>query len=293
MKATFPSTLGVRSEAAARFVISRGSRGRFAALHTPHSEGARDDLALAQFEYDARDDIFLITGMPPEELAGKRVLDLGSGYGGRTVAYAEHGAIVVGVEPVQVAVDGARRFAAARNVDAEFVTAIGEHLPFDDASFDLVICFDVLEHVQSPQAVFGEISRVTKSGGAAWLVFPTYLGARSGHLDPVTRIPGLQRIFAPETLAAAANAFASEKLVPRLGPFRRTTVRDSLNGMSRRDAVEIMRQQPFRWRVTSEPIIEPRSRLRFGPAVSAALARLGNRLPELLVGRLVALGERY
>jgi SAM-dependent methyltransferase len=261
-------------------------------LHTPHSDGTRDELSLPQWEYDARDDIFSITRQPASELRGKRVLDLGSGYGGRTAAYAELEAQVVGLEPVEAAIDGALRFAASRHVDAEFVRGFGEQLPFSPDSFDVVISFDVLEHVEDPEAVFAEISRVTRTGGAAWLVFPTYLGARSGHLDPATRIPGLQRIFAPDALAAAADDFATESFIPRTGPFGRRTVRETLNGMSRADALAIMSRQPFRWDVVSEPIIEPRSNLKYGPQVSAALSRLGNRLPELLVGRVIAVGRR-
>lgn len=43
----------------------------------------------------------------------------------------------------------------------------GEELPFDDASFDLVLCTQVLEHVEDPAAVLGEIHRVLRPGGAA------------------------------------------------------------------------------------------------------------------------------
>jgi SAM-dependent methyltransferase len=42
-----------------------------------------------------------------------------------------------------------------------------EKLPFDDASFDLVLCTQVLEHVQDPAAVLSEIHRVLRPGGAA------------------------------------------------------------------------------------------------------------------------------
>jgi len=43
----------------------------------------------------------------------------------------------------------------------------GEELPFDDASFDLVLCTQVLEHVEDPVAVLSEIHRVLRPGGAA------------------------------------------------------------------------------------------------------------------------------
>jgi SAM-dependent methyltransferase len=43
----------------------------------------------------------------------------------------------------------------------------GEELPFDDGSFDLVLCTQVLEHVEDPAAVLSEIHRVLRPQGAA------------------------------------------------------------------------------------------------------------------------------
>jgi SAM-dependent methyltransferase len=45
--------------------------------------------------------------------------------------------------------------------------APAEALPFEDASFDLVLCTQALEHVQEPAAVLAEIHRVVRPGGAA------------------------------------------------------------------------------------------------------------------------------
>jgi SAM-dependent methyltransferase len=42
-----------------------------------------------------------------------------------------------------------------------------EELPFDDGSFDLVLCTQVLEHVQDPRQALAEIRRVLAPGGAA------------------------------------------------------------------------------------------------------------------------------
>lgn len=41
----------------------------------------------------------------------------------------------------------------------------GERLPFDDASFDVVFCNNVLEHLEHPDQVFSEVVRVLKPGG--------------------------------------------------------------------------------------------------------------------------------
>ena len=45
-------------------------------------------------------------------------------------------------------------------------------LPFDTASFDTVLCFEVLEHVPQPFSTFAEIARVLKPGGILLLTTP-------------------------------------------------------------------------------------------------------------------------
>jgi SAM-dependent methyltransferase len=49
--------------------------------------------------------------------------------------------------------------------DAEFVTFDGINLPFEDRSFDLVYCKQVLEHVRHPDPLIREVARVLAPGG--------------------------------------------------------------------------------------------------------------------------------
>ena len=48
----------------------------------------------------------------------------------------------------------------------------GESLPFRDASFDLVLCLDYLEHIDHDDRALAEISRVLKAGGEFIVVTP-------------------------------------------------------------------------------------------------------------------------
>lgn len=48
----------------------------------------------------------------------------------------------------------------------------GSDIPFPSDSFDVVICTEVLEHVNEPQKLLCEISRVLKTGGQLFLTMP-------------------------------------------------------------------------------------------------------------------------
>jgi ubiquinone/menaquinone biosynthesis C-methylase UbiE len=176
-------SLGIRSERLLRAII-RASRGsnRFGPYDTPHQHGGGD--GAAEFEVAAVDDLWrLFSGhASPEDVRGRRVLDLGCGYGGKTMHYASLGATeVVGVEPDAAVVDQCRMIARAWGSPASFVTASAERLPFDAGSFDTVICWDVLEHVAAPGMALSEARRVVAAGGTGLFVLPTYRGARAGH----------------------------------------------------------------------------------------------------------------
>jgi SAM-dependent methyltransferase len=54
----------------------------------------------------------------------------------------------------------------------EFKLAQAEHLPYGDGKFDFVWIFDVLEHVESPEQVLGEVARVLRPGGGFHIVLP-------------------------------------------------------------------------------------------------------------------------
>ena len=49
-----------------------------------------------------------------------------------------------------------------------------EAMPFADASFDTVLCTQVIEHVTEPKAVVAECARVLRPGGAVIISAPQY-----------------------------------------------------------------------------------------------------------------------
>lgn len=146
-------------------------------------------------------------------LAGKRALDLGSLYGGRSVAWAERYQLahVTGVDLSPLYVEAATRFARSRNANANFLLGCGERLPFEAESFEAILSFDVLEHVQSPDLTLRECFRVLKPHGYLCIVFPSYWQPIEHHLSLVTRAPGLQYFFSGSTLVAAYNKILASR----------------------------------------------------------------------------------
>jgi SAM-dependent methyltransferase len=93
---------------------------------------------------------------------GRRVLDAGCGVGYGSAMLAAAGA--AGVVGMDIAADAVAA-AAEANPELEFVAGDVHALPFADASFDLVVCFEVIEHVTEQDAVIAELARVLAPEG--------------------------------------------------------------------------------------------------------------------------------
>jgi SAM-dependent methyltransferase len=95
-------------------------------------------------------------------LKARRVMDLGCGAGDSVDLFR---AVVPDVSWVGVDIEDSPEVAGRTRADAEFVTFDGRSLPFVDASFELVYCKQVLEHVEHPRELLAEVARVLQPGG--------------------------------------------------------------------------------------------------------------------------------
>lgn len=78
-----------------------------------------------------------------------------------------------------------------RHIDG-IQTADLTRLPFEDASFDIIICSHVLEHVPDDAAAFTELFRVLKPGGHALLLVPLAHDGNGTDEDPAISDPAEQ-----------------------------------------------------------------------------------------------------
>jgi ubiquinone/menaquinone biosynthesis C-methylase UbiE len=187
-----------------------------------------------------------------DEFAGKRILDLGCGYGGKAVETALRlpSSLVIGVEPHHKKIAKAREFAERRGArNCQFELCTQDSIPLDTGSIDVIMCHDVLEHVANPEVTLKEMHRVLRRGGTAYIVFPPYNGPSSHHLDFITQMPGLHWFFSADTIMDTVNnMLASEygkrfKTPPQPSPtfsaLAGRRVLPSLNGLGTRTLVQI------------------------------------------------------
>ena len=103
------------------------------------------------------------------ERARGRVLEVAVGTG-RSLPYYRADATITGIElsPAMLAI--ARRRAADLGREVDFREGDAEHLPFEDGSFDTVVCALSLCTIPSPAAAIGEMNRVLVPGGRLLLL---------------------------------------------------------------------------------------------------------------------------
>ncbi len=98
-----------------------------------------------------------------------RVLDLGAGMGGFAVAMQRAGERIIAFDYNFAYCEITRTRAMRYALHLPALVGAGEALPFADASFHVVTCWDVLEHVQNPHALLSEIARVLEPNGIAFM----------------------------------------------------------------------------------------------------------------------------
>lgn len=145
---------------------------------------------------------------------GKRVLDAGSGTGFGTKILAEAGARETdGFDVSLEAVEHAR--ARAGDV-AEFTVGDLKRIPFPDDQFDLVTCFEAIEHVDDPGRVLDELHRVLAPEGVLLVSTP------NRGVYPEGNVHHLRELTSDEFTAEVRGRFANVRI------FRQQTQATSL-----------------------------------------------------------------
>lgn len=94
-------------------------------------------------------------------LTGKKVLDIGCGDGVDLALLAKRGALVHGIDPCDEFLEKAQ----INNPHGIFINGIGEHLPFEEKVFDVVISKWAMQTSTNIPQILYEMARVLKKDG--------------------------------------------------------------------------------------------------------------------------------
>lgn len=101
-----------------------------------------------------------------EALKSRRVLDVGCGGGVLAEEFARAGAEVTGIDLSTAAIEAATRHAKKSGLSIDYrLTSIGDFLKEEPEGFDIVVCAEVLEHVEDVEKFLTEALRPLKKGG--------------------------------------------------------------------------------------------------------------------------------
>jgi SAM-dependent methyltransferase len=203
-----------------------------------------------------------IPDIPLEAGQGRTLLDIGSNWGRWTIAAARRGYHAVGVDLSLQALMAARDVCAQLGVEADFVIGDARHLPFRTGSVETAFSYSVIQHFSKPDArkAVAEIGRVLTPGGRTVVQMPNAFGIRCLFHQAKRRFREPQafqvRYWRPGELR---RMFESA-----VGPARLSV-----------DGFFSLNAQP-----AEADMLPPHYRALVH--VSAALARLANRVPPLL-----------
>jgi len=116
----------------------------------------------------------------PEDLSGRRVLEIGCGRGElacRLASMPDGPRQLVAADFAQSAVYlGRKRADVARTSRLSWVVASMQDIAIRGEQFDTIISCETIEHVPDPQRAMNELRRVLRPGGRLLLTTPNYMG---------------------------------------------------------------------------------------------------------------------
>jgi SAM-dependent methyltransferase len=156
---SIPSVNGV-----AHFVDAQNYADSFGFQWTRYARTQLDSNEIRDSEHHFR----IKTGLNPQDLEGKLVLDVGCGMGRFAEVATRWGARVVGID-----LSAAAEVAARNLADRDFLALQADvfHLPFELENFDCIYSLGVLHHTPDCEAAVKVLPQYLKPGGtlAVWL----------------------------------------------------------------------------------------------------------------------------
>lgn len=217
------------------------------------------------FRSEQLDRIVEAAGKYGVDFAGKTLLDVGCNDGAITCRYLDRGAArVIGVD-----IDGAViRRAAARfgNEQVSFGTCTTTSLPVENDAVDVIVCYDVFEHVSEPQVLVEEWYRVLRPGGKVLIGTWGWHHPYAHHLWSTMPVPWAHVVCSERAMIRVCRrVYESPWYVPTIHDldeagqkktdmYLDTTIGSEwLNKLLIRDFENIFKKSRFRWETHAQP----------------------------------------
>jgi SAM-dependent methyltransferase len=179
-------------------------------------------------------------------IRGKRVLDFGCGTGPLSLLCAQNGAeSVIGIDLSAERIERARQVSLNGNSNINFILEEKTNgISLLDNSVDVIVCFDVMEHVMDYEAIMRDWARVLAPGGRVLIWWSVWWHPYGHHLHTMIPLPWVHVFMPDESLfRVCARIYDTPQFKPRiwhfdaagsrkLNPYRGQTRFDDLNKLT-------------------------------------------------------------
>ncbi len=112
---------------------------------------------------------------------GMNILEIGCGDGGNLLPFAELGCNTTGVDISEGRIKDAVLFFKERQIKGDFIASDIFKLKELEHNFDLIICHDVIEHIEDKVTFISNLPKYIKPGGIIFISFPAWQMPFGGH----------------------------------------------------------------------------------------------------------------
>lgn len=214
----------------------------------------------------------------------KRVLDFGCGAGALSLLCVQNGAKnVIGSDLSTQNIARTRRLLPAPEGNVSFqVEERADHISLPDNSIDVILCFDVMEHIMEYESIIHEWARVLSPGGCVLLWWSVWWHPYGHHLQTLIPLPWVHVLMSDESLLrVCARIYDTPQFLPRMwhfdeqgkrkeNPYRGRVGFDDLNKLTIRRFDEIVSKAGLHYR-----------RKQINPFTGSRFSRLKNLLVRL------------
>ncbi len=146
---------------------------------------------------------YLLPCVQPERMRGKKVLEIGLGYGTLGQQIVAAGADYTGMDIAPMPVDHMNDRLRLHGLTGRAIQGSALAMPFPNASFDYLVSIGCMHHTGNVQQCFDETYRVLKPGGAAVLMVYNKFSWMRWRLAPLAT---LRALFGRAQSASLASA---------------------------------------------------------------------------------------